>query len=99
MSQIKEKIKAANAEIAEMTEKRNVTSDPTVDKLTLFRQQAAIISRKKESTAERLNDTRGEVANVEEEVRGATRLPDGKKRHVSYWGNRAGCQRFAQNTG
>lgn len=74
-----------------MTEKRNVTSDPTVDKLTLFRQQAAIISRKKESTAERLNDTRGEVANVEEEVR-ATRLHDGKKRHGSFWGNRAGCQ-------
>ena len=67
--QIKEKIKAANSEINDMTEKRNVTSDPTVDKLTLFRQQAAIISRKKESTAERLNDTRGEVAAVEEEVR------------------------------
>ena len=52
-----------------MTEKRNVTSDPTVDKLTLFRQQAAIIARKKESTAERLNDARAEVAHVEEEVR------------------------------
>ena len=68
MTQIKEKIKAANAEITEMTEKRNVTSDPTVDKLTLFRQQAAIIARKKESTAERLNDARAEVAQVEEEV-------------------------------
>jgi intraflagellar transport protein 81 len=52
-----------------MTEKRNVSSDPTEDKLTLFRQQAAIIGRKKESTAERLNDTRIEVQAVEDEVR------------------------------
>ena len=39
------------------------------DKLTLFRQQAAIISRKKESTAEKLNDVRVELANLEEEVK------------------------------
>ena len=39
------------------------------DNLTLFRQQAAIISRKKESTAEKLNDVRVELANLEEEVK------------------------------
>ena len=38
------------------------------DKLTLFRQQAAIISRKKESTAEKLNDVRVELNTLEEEV-------------------------------
>ena len=39
------------------------------DKLTLFRQQAAIISRKKESTAEKLNDVRVELAALEDEVK------------------------------
>ena len=39
------------------------------DKLTLFRQQAAIISRKKESTAEKLNDVRVELNTLEEEVK------------------------------
>ena len=39
------------------------------DKLTLFRQQAAIISRKKESTAEKLNDVRVELQSLEEEVK------------------------------
>ena len=39
------------------------------DKLTLFRQQAAIISRKKESTAEKLNDIRVELNTLEEEVK------------------------------
>ena len=39
------------------------------DKLTLFRQQAAIIARKKESTAEKLNDVRVELAAIEDEVK------------------------------
>ncbi len=69
VNEIKEKIRAANAQITELTEKKNLSNDPAEDKLTLFRQQAAIIGRKKESTAEKLNDTRGDVASVEEEVR------------------------------
>ena len=39
------------------------------DKLTLFRQQAAIIARKKESTAEKLNDVRVELAAIEDEIK------------------------------
>ena len=39
------------------------------DKLTLFRQQAAIIARKKETTAERLNDARLALNTAEDEVR------------------------------
>ena len=39
------------------------------DKLTLFRQQAAIIARKKESTAEKLNDVRVELAALEDEIK------------------------------
>ena len=68
ISKLKAKIKEVNNEINELNEKKNVTNDPMEDKLTLFRQQAAIIGRKKESTAEKLNDMRQEVGNVEEEV-------------------------------
>jgi intraflagellar transport protein 81 len=39
------------------------------DKLTLFRQQAAIIARKKDSTAEKLNDVRVEFAAIEDEIK------------------------------
>ena len=46
-----------------------VSNDPMEDKLTLFRQQAAIIARKKESTAEKLNDVRVELAAIEDEVK------------------------------
>ena len=45
INQIKNKIKNLNQETNELTDKRNVTNDPMEDKLTLFRQQAAIIAR------------------------------------------------------
>ena len=62
------KIRSVNKEIEELTNKRNVSNDPMEDKLTLFRQQAAIIARKKESTAEMLNDVRNDLATMEEEL-------------------------------
>ena len=68
LNKLKDNIKNVNAEVNELTEKRNVSNDPMEDKLTLFRQQAAIVSRKKESTAEKLNDTRNEEHTHEEEV-------------------------------
>jgi hypothetical protein len=46
-----------------------VSNDPMEDKLTLFRQQAAIIARKKDSTAEKLNDVRVEFAAIEDEIK------------------------------
>ncbi len=45
INELKSKIQNLNKEINEMSEKRNVTSDPMEDKLTLFRQQAAIVAR------------------------------------------------------
>ena len=66
---LKEKIKNVQDEVEEITKRRNVTNDPMEDKLTLFRQQAAIIARKKESTAEKLNDFRNDLAGLEEEVK------------------------------
>lgn len=45
INNLKNKIRDLNREINEITEKRNVSSDPMEDKLTLFRQQAAIVAR------------------------------------------------------
>ena len=45
LNALKSKIKEILKETNDLTEKRNVTNDPMEDKLTLFRQQAAIIAR------------------------------------------------------
>ena len=42
---LKDKIKSVQDEVEEVTKRRNVSNDPMEDKLTLFRQQAAIIAR------------------------------------------------------
>ena len=69
LQELKKKIKDANSEAKEISDKKNVSNDPMEDKLTLFRQQAAIITRKKETTAERLNDARSALSVAEDEVR------------------------------
>ena len=69
LQELKRRIKDANTEAKEISDKKNVSSDPMEDKLTLFRQQAAIITRKKETTAERLNDARSALSAAEDDVR------------------------------
>ena len=69
LTELKRKLKDVNSETKDISDKKNVSSDPMEDKLTLFRQQAAIIARKKESTAERLSDARAALAGAEDEVR------------------------------
>ena len=69
LQELKKRINDANTEAKEISDKKNVSSDPMEDKLTLFRQQAAIITRKKETTAERLNDARSALSAAEDEVR------------------------------
>ena len=69
LQELKKRITDANTEAKEISDKKNVSSDPMEDKLTLFRQQAAIITRKKETTAERLNDARSALSAAEDEVR------------------------------
>ncbi|XP_077318116.1 intraflagellar transport protein 81 homolog [Lithobates pipiens] len=67
LTELEAKIQEVNAEINQLTEKR-MRNDPTDDKLSLFRQQAAIISRKKETKAEELQDAKEEIANLEREI-------------------------------
>ncbi|XP_026865769.2 intraflagellar transport protein 81 homolog [Electrophorus electricus] len=70
-----------HAELAELEEKINELSqanqglekklprsEPVVDNLTLYRQQAAVIARKKEAKAEALQEAREELAAVTKEV-------------------------------
>jgi len=76
LQELKNRIRDANNEAKEISDKKNVSNDPMEDKLALFRQQAAIISRKKETTAERLNDARSSLQTSEEEVKE-------KQQHVS----------------
>eukprot|EP00094_Tigriopus_californicus_P013448 TCALIF_13008-PA protein Name:"Similar to Ift81 Intraflagellar transport protein 81 homolog (Mus musculus)" AED:0.03 eAED:0.03 QI:0/1/0.5/1/1/1/2/161/727 len=68
IAKIKSKIDAVSKELVDISNKRNVTNDPIEDKLTLFRQQAAIIGRKKSNTAEKLNDVRTETAALTSEL-------------------------------
>ena len=50
LQDLKKRIKDVNNEAKEISDKKNVSNDPMEDKLTLFRQQAAIIARKKGNT-------------------------------------------------
>lgn len=53
-------------------ERHLAMNNPADDKLAPFRQQAAIISRKKESTAEQLTELRNKLSAVEEELQVST---------------------------
>ncbi|KAA0714307.1 Intraflagellar transport protein 81 -like protein [Triplophysa tibetana] len=68
LRELEGKIKETNTEINQLIEKRMVRNDPMDDKLSLFKQQAAIIVRKKESKVEELQEAREELAAVEREL-------------------------------
>ena len=61
-------VQETNAEINQLVEKSMLAGDPTDDKQSLFRQQATIISRKKESAAEALREARDELQKMTVEI-------------------------------
>ncbi|XP_077987747.1 intraflagellar transport protein 81 homolog [Glandiceps talaboti] len=69
LDELDRKIKAVNAEINQLIEKRMMRNDPIDDKLSLFRQQASIIARKKEVAAEGLSEHKEELQGCQREVR------------------------------
>ncbi|XP_070538822.1 intraflagellar transport protein 81 homolog [Ptychodera flava] len=69
LDELDKKIRAVNAEINQLIEKRMMRNDPIDDKLSLFRQQASIIARKKEAAAEVLSETKEELQACQREVR------------------------------
>ncbi|KAK7480473.1 hypothetical protein BaRGS_00028290 [Batillaria attramentaria] len=68
MIQDLQKITALNAEVNQLIEQRMRSGDPTEDKLSLFRQQAAIIAHKKDAAAQTLREIREELNKTQQEL-------------------------------
>ena len=62
------KIEALKMEIADLTEKRALKKDPTEDGVALYRQQSLIVARKKENSAEELNELRQELQVLQNQL-------------------------------
>ncbi|XP_002742265.1 intraflagellar transport protein 81 homolog [Saccoglossus kowalevskii] len=69
LDELDRKIRSMNAEINQLIEKRMMRNDPIDDKLSLFRQQASIIARKKEAAAESLSENKETLQSCLQEVR------------------------------
>ncbi|KAL6114709.1 ift81 [Pungitius sinensis] len=69
LQELEDKIRDVDSQINQLIEKRMMRNDPMDDKLTLYRQQASIILRRKESKAEELQEAREELATAERELR------------------------------
>ncbi|XP_033935523.1 intraflagellar transport protein 81 homolog, partial [Pseudochaenichthys georgianus] len=76
LQELEDKIKEADSQINQLIEKRMMRSDPMDDKLTLYRQQASIIMRRKESKAEELQEAREELVSAERDLRGRSQAQD-----------------------
>lgn len=68
LQELEDKIRERNVQINQLIEKKMMRNDPMDDKLSLFRQQASIIVRKKESKAEEVQEAREELAAAEREL-------------------------------
>lgn len=66
---LNKKIKILSTETNSLVEKRMARSDPTDDKISVFRQQAAVIANKKNSAAESLQDAMDEYNSVESDFK------------------------------
>uniref|UniRef100_I3KG30 Intraflagellar transport protein 81 homolog n=1 Tax=Oreochromis niloticus TaxID=8128 RepID=I3KG30_ORENI len=77
LQELEDKIKEADSRINQLIEKRMMRYDPMDDKLSLYRQQASIIARRKESKAEELQEAREELAAAERELRQRTNQTQG----------------------
>jgi len=64
---IRDQIKEANEEVNRLMEKHRPGNDPLQDKLTLFRQQASMISHKKEAAAESYREALDQLAELEKD--------------------------------
>nr|XP_023417788.1 intraflagellar transport protein 81 homolog [Cavia porcellus] len=66
--ELESKINEVNTQINQLIEKKMMRNEPIEGKLSLYRQQASIISRKKEAKAEELQETKEKLATLEGEV-------------------------------
>uniref|UniRef100_A0A1A8R7I7 Intraflagellar transport protein 81 homolog n=2 Tax=Nothobranchius TaxID=28779 RepID=A0A1A8R7I7_9TELE len=68
IQELEDKIKEVNAQINQLIEKKMMKNDP-IDQLVPFKQQALIITRKKESKAKELQEAREVLAAAERELK------------------------------
>ncbi|KAH7963327.1 hypothetical protein HPB52_020626 [Rhipicephalus sanguineus] len=68
LNRLKAKVQTENQEINALYEQKMRSQEQADDKLTLFRQQAAVIARKKEAAAETLNELRLQVSQLEAQL-------------------------------
>ncbi|XP_072180227.1 intraflagellar transport protein 81 homolog [Diadema setosum] len=68
LEEIQNQIKSMNSEVNGLIEKRMMHSNPTDDKLSLFRQQASIIARKKAGAADALREAKEELLQARQEL-------------------------------
>ncbi|OXB84942.1 UNVERIFIED_CONTAM: hypothetical protein H355_016064 [Colinus virginianus] len=68
LSILESKINEVNAQINQLIEKRMMKYEPIDSKFSMYRQQASIISRKKEAKAEELQAAKEEMSSTEREM-------------------------------
>ncbi|KAK2491595.1 hypothetical protein MC885_021573 [Smutsia gigantea] len=66
--ELESKISEINTQINQLIEKKVMRNEPVKGKLSLYRQQASIISRIKEAKAEELKEAKEKLASLEREV-------------------------------
>lgn len=66
--ELESKINEIGTEINQLIEKKMMRNEPFEGKLSLYRQQASIISRKKEAKAEELQEAKEKLARLEKEL-------------------------------
>ncbi|NXU70029.1 IFT81 protein, partial [Oreotrochilus melanogaster] len=69
LSEIEAKIMEVHTEINQLTEKRMMKYEPADSKFSMYRQQASIISRKKEAKAEELQAAKEELSSTEKQMK------------------------------
>uniref|UniRef100_A0A1B6E6H5 Intraflagellar transport protein 81 homolog n=1 Tax=Clastoptera arizonana TaxID=38151 RepID=A0A1B6E6H5_9HEMI len=62
------KIQSVSEEVNELVEKHLASTNPAEDKIAPFRQQAAIIERKKDSIAEQFSELKSQLNKLQEEI-------------------------------
>ncbi|NXA37359.1 IFT81 protein, partial [Eudromia elegans] len=72
LNMLETKINEVNAQINQLIEKRMMKYEPIDSKFSMYRQQASIISRKKEAKAEELQAAKEEMSNTEKQMQQKT---------------------------
>ncbi|TNN13981.1 Intraflagellar transport protein 81 [Schistosoma japonicum] len=68
LDQLTQQLRDVNSALNKLIEKRMIANEPFDDKISLFRQQAAIVTRKKSTAAEMLTATRNKLSELDDRL-------------------------------